>query len=594
MKISPQLITSSNALWLSAILSSAVLATGCQSTSLAQPHTINNYQTPMAAKTALADALQQQRRQSFAYHSNIEMSNQQPLTNVDSHALVVAEEVSAHCETVHDKGYVDLLAQAEAQNKDIEAIDFAEPRQRLKDAYLECAQAYEAWATDKYNSEYGSGYDAEDSYSDGIEDDATASRYLEYDATEAYGNEGTTISETSTIKGGAVIKSGAVTQAAATATHTGVVSPDYQQLFDEYEDKLSALDIKKSQLRDAYLLKPLSINAQGIYQPLAGKFTMLGSVQYQTRNHNTNINQPIYVDFKTGSIYFWADNLAMLTSEVLDDKLGTQWQNKWLKLAIDDGSLPKGFGRAMIQSHFEALDRAYESAAVSQFDFVTPNTLTTLAPKLPEHHLSAMLQSQQIIRRIQSPESYQQFYQDYMSDLYKRITTQYPELINEDSEGWAASMANGAPLTTKAIVMQMLATMQTVIAHKIPADTEKDAGEITAALASRGSIQSLYGLNKRGQIQWQHLRQQASNKQSPSRALTTDVLQQYTPMNAQTLAFPNLPATMQVPNASNSVDVREYSKALMDYYRAGNGTTLGKTLFNMLPATLATTVADLE
>ena len=594
MRISPQLITSSNGLWLSAILSSAVLVTGCQSTPLAQNISINN-QTPMAAKTALADALQKQRRQSFAYHSNIEMSNQQPLTQVDSRSLVVADEVSAHCETVHDKGYIDLLAQAEAQNKNIEAIDFNEPRRRLKDAYLECEQAYEAWATDKYNTEYG--YDDEDAYdddySDGTEDDTADSRYQKYDVTEAYGNEGITISETSTIKGGAVI------QSAVNAPHTGVVSPYYQQLFEEYNYKSSALDIKKSKLLDAYLLKPLSINAQGIYQPLAGRFTMLGSVQYQTRNHNTNINKPIYVDFKTGSLYFWADNVAMLTSEVLDDKLGTQWQNKWLKLDIDDGSLPKGFGRAMLKSHFEALDSAYESAAVSQFDFVAPSTLSALTPKLPEHHLSNMLQSTQIIRRVQSPESYQQFYQDYMSTLYQRITTQYPELINEDSEALTAMMANGEPLTTKAIVTQMLASMQTIMANKTQANTEKDADEMTAALASRGTIQSLYGLNKRGQIQWQHLRQQASDKQavdkqSLSRALTTDVLQQYTPINAQTIAFPNLPAAMQIPNASNSVDMRDYSKALLEYYRAGNGTTIGKTLFNMLPAALPITATDLE
>lgn len=585
MKISPQVMVSSHVFWLSALLSSAVLATGCQSTLLAKNNTMTANQTPMAAKTALAEALQQQRRQSFAYHSNIEMNNQRQFMDVESRSLVVAEDASAHCETVHDNGYIDLLAQAEAQGKESDDADFADQRRRLKHTYLECDKAYEAWATHKYGDEYGyEEDDFENSYREN-DDDALVSPVLS-PSIEAYGNAGTTIIETSTLKGGVVNKN-----TVSSATPTGVVSPYYQQQFDDYDHKSSALAIKKSKLLDAYLLQPLSINAQGIYQPLAGRFTMLGSVQYQTRHHKTNINQPIYVDFKTGSIYFWADNFAMLTSEVIDDKLGTQWQNKWLKLEIDDGSLPKGFGRTFIKSHFEALDYTYESAPVTQFDFIAPTTLTALVPKLPEHQLDPMRQSTQIIRRVQSPEHYEQFYQEYMTHLYKRISSQYPELIDDPSTSLATSIANGEPLTTKAIVTQALATMQTRIAYKTQAAIEKDAvnddaisSAVTRADDSRGTIQTLYGLNHRGQIQWQHLRQQANDKQG----LTADVLQQYTPISAQTLAFPNLPTAMQIPNASNSVDMRDYSKALLEYYRAGHGTTIGKTIFNRLPATIVT------
>ena len=48
-------------------------------------------------------------------------------------------------------------------------------------------------------------------------------------------------------------------------------------------------------------------------------------------------------------------------------------------------------------------------------------------------------------------------------------------------------------------------------------------------------------------------------------------------------AFPNLPADRQIPNASNSVDIREYGRELMQYYEEGNGTAIGKMLYSTLP-----------
>jgi hypothetical protein len=40
---------------------------------------------------------------------------------------------------------------------------------------------------------------------------------------------------------------------------------------------------------------------------------------------------------------------------------------------------------------------------------------------------------------------------------------------------------------------------------------------------------------------------------------------------------------MQVPNASNSIDMREYGSELMQYYRDGNGTAIGKMMFSVMP-----------
>lgn len=190
---------------------------------------------------------------------------------------------------------------------------------------------------------------------------------------------------------------------------------------------------------------------------------MLMSAQYHARNNRTTINQPIYVDFKTGNIYLWADNFALLTSEFADDKLGTQWQNKWLRLALDDGSLPKGFGKSVIKAHFEALDRTYEAAPESQFDYIAPTTLATLSPKLPTPQLNTMQQTPQIIRRVQSAESYEQFYKDYVSIFYERMTNQYPELIKEaKAYEPSAPRPDATKLTSKVLVQQALSLMKNV------------------------------------------------------------------------------------------------------------------------------------
>ncbi|GAF62733.1 hypothetical protein JCM18903_2832 [Psychrobacter sp. JCM 18903] len=494
------------------------MLTGCQSTSLDQSNAMTAKQTPVAAKTALATALQKQRRQSFSYHSNLEISNEQQFSDtnieIDAKAPVASGYIDEYCEDTHDQAYAALITQEEAQNKDILAADYDAQRTVLKDRYLECTDAYEAWVESKYDSEI-------------------------------------------------------------------TVPALYQQLFDNYDDRATAQDIKKAKLLDAYVLKPLSINAQGVYQPMAGKATMLASVQYQTRNHQSSMNQPIYLDLKNGNIYLWADNFAMFNSELLDDKLGTKWRNKWLKLAIDDGSLPKGFGSELIKSHFAALDATFDAAPISQFDYVAPNTLASLSPKLPAHQLPAMLASNQVIRRVQSAESYEQFYQDYMRIIYERLSQRYPELVKE-SEPYEASDTNAKKFTSKALAQQMLAMIKNDIDSGSETIAETTAEKTQSAMLANAETQELYGFDKGGQLKWQHLRSELPSE-TTSNNMVIDVLQQYSAVSAKNMAFPNLPSDVQVPNASNSIDVREYGSELMQYYRDGNGTAMGKMMFSVMP-----------
>ena len=549
-------VLNGNHLFAGVLVTGALLLTGCQSTSLNQSTTMTAKQTPAAAKTALATALQKQRRQSFSYHSNLEISNEQQFSDIDSTQLTSSEYVDSYCDDSHDQAYAALLTKVEAQQKDIAAIDYDDQREAIKRSYLACSAAYKAWRDAHYDSEaYAIDAASEDVVDSVAEMETTASNM------------------------------DSASEASAT-TVSPYVSPYYEKLFNEYEGKQSKQDVKKAKLLDAYVLKPLSINAQGVYQPMAGKATMLASMQYQARNHQSSINQPIYIDFKNGDIYLWADNFAMFNSELLDDKLGTKWRNKWLKLAINDGSLPKGFGSELIKSHFAALDATFDAAPVSQFDYVAPSTLASLSPKLPAHQLPAMLASDQVIRRVQSAESYEQFYQDYMRIVYERISQRYPELVKE-SESDEVSNTNMDKFTSKALVQQILAMIKTGIdsGSETIEETTAEAEEKTAedTMLANPETQELYGFDKRGQLKWQHLRSEFPNETASNKNMVIDVLQQYSAISATDMAFPNLPNDVQVPNASNSIDMREYSSELIQYYRDGNGTAMGKIIFNRLP-----------
>ncbi|WP_201567226.1 MULTISPECIES: hypothetical protein [Psychrobacter] len=545
-------VINSHRLFAGTLITGALLLTGCQSTSLEQSNAITAKQTPAAAKTALATALQKQRRQSFSYHSNLEISNEQQFSDIDSTQLVASEYVDSYCDDSHDQAYGALLTKAQAQHKDIAATDYDDQREALKQSYLACSAAYEAWRDAHYDSE---------SYAI----DAAAE-----DVVDSVAEMETTVSDMDSAR-----------EASAT-TVSSYVSPYYEKLFNEYENKQSKQDIKKSQLLDAYVLKPLSINAQGIYQPMAGKATMLASVQYHARNHQSSVNQPIYLDLKNGDIYLWADNFAMFNSELLDDKLGIKWRNKWLKLAIDDGTLPKGFGSELIKSHFAALDATFDAAPVSQFDYVAPNTLASLSPKLPAHQLPAMLASNQVIRRVQSAESYEQFYQDYMRIVYERIGQRYPELVKE-SEPYEIGDTNANKFTSKALVQQMLAMIKNDIDSGTETIEETTAEKTESTTLANAETQEFYGFDKRGQLKWQHLRSELPSETASNKNMVIDVLQQYSAISAKNMAFPNLPNDVQVPNAGNSIDVREYGNELMQYYRDGNGTAIGKMMFSVMP-----------
>ena len=539
MKFSTKSPFSVKPLAISTCLLSTLLLVGCQSMPSVQPSSptaLSTAQTPAAAKTMIINAQQQQRRQSLAYHSNIEINNDKKFMGINTDKLMATgDDVDSYCEDKHDQDYIALTTEAAAQDKDLSDAIYDEKRNALKNTYLACTSNYRAWRENQ--NDYADDY---------------LERYSEaYDNTSSDEN-----------------------------TETASVSPYYEKLFSEYDTQPTKLSVKKQQLLDAYLLKPLSIDVQGVYQPLAGRFTMLPSAQYSARNHHSSISQPIYVDAKSGNIYLWADNFAMFNASYLDDKLGTTWKNKWLKIAMNDGSLPKGFGMALVKSHFKAMDDVYAQADTRQFEFVTAQSLNNMSPKLPAHQLQAMQKSSQIIRRLQDEISYEQAQRQYYSTLYSLIGQQYPELIKEADNTVADD--DKKALTSKVIVQQGLAMMKNMFEEPDDADATDSSNAQVKVF-----VQDLSGLDSQGKLLWQHQRLPlssiASSKQASTEQVVIDVLNQYAPIREQDSVFPNLPSNMQIPSAQNSVDLKDYSQVLTEYYRDGHGTAVGKMIFNVLP-----------
>ena len=134
---------------------------------------------------------------------------------------------------------------------------------------------------------------------------------------------------------------------------------------------------------NAYVIKPLDMTTTRVYRPRIGVLTASPTVQYTSRLHTTAINQPIMIDAKTGTLYLWADNFAYPMSEYLDPDLGLAWQDKWLALTLDDGSLPKGFGRHLIETVFRAGDEADANITASKYNAFSASEVLTLMPDLP-------------------------------------------------------------------------------------------------------------------------------------------------------------------------------------------------------------------
>ena len=539
------------------LVAGSLVLTGCQTTTSMQPS--QTMATPAQAKAQVNAALKAQYRKATAYHSNIELDNRGKFTNIDPKNVRQYSAMN-YCEDTHDAAYIKLLKQAEAAGLEIDDARYDDQRTRLEQTYVACDKNFWAWYENKNESYYSEYY----------EDDEKPEKQ--------------------------------------------VVTPYYQDLFDRYDEdnEDNAELIGKDELNSAKLMnehwyKPLSINVQGVYQPLAGKLTALPSAQYDTRNHHSSINQPFYMDAKSGNLYLWADNFAMLNSKLIDKKLGTQWQNKWLKLPLNDGSLPKGFGRTLIQSHLEVSEVVHASAAKDSFRAVSTANLAKMTPKIPAHQLSTMMQSDHIIAQTLSVEDYRKEGQMMSEALFQRLQTAYPELVAEAlaaddamDEDYSEAEYDEADDDT--------ATAEVVMAEDASEDYDYDyddydsydddysdyeeqsfaqlveekldskylayalirmiddsrTADIETAPASL-KVQRLYGFDNQGKLIWTQVQMPVAaftNQALDERSTMADILTTYSSIDRSQKDFPNLPADVQTPNAQNSVDIKDYLKAL--------------------------------
>lgn len=496
---------------LALILAIGAGLSGCQSA----PKVSSSAATALpkdAPKDLVIQALKSQRKQSFSYHSNIEIA----APTVNSQPKAVASSAHIHCQTVHDNAFINLMKQAEAAKSDVYDERFELPRHQIKANYVTCFEAYQAWLKAQ---ESDNPQPADKKYA-------------------------------------ALIK-----------------------MFDNYPVKQSKSDVKNRQLLNEFGLKPLSINAQGNYQPILGKMTLLASVQYHAKNHQSQINQPIYVDLKSGQLYFWADNAAFITSQLLDEKLGVNWKNKWLRIDLNDGSLPKGFGKALIQNHFIALDTMLDAMPASEFNYIAPTDLSKLNFTLPSHQLSVMQSSAIAVRQQQSAKTQSQNYKTYLNTFYNLMSKQFPELIIDDSDDSAqASNLEDSVFDSKKIAQLLLSSVKTMATSE-------------TILAKAGDIEErFYGFDNRKRLIWQQTHSSGSSQTAElpnqeNSIIVVDGLNQFLPLNRST-NFVNLPKDSQVPNVANSIDLKDYSKTLLARYKDGGGAMFGKMIFGAMTGSL--------
>lgn len=565
-----------------------LLSVGCQSTGSLSASVDNQPNSPMAAKNRLQTAVNQQLRQSFDYHTQINLSNaprRAALDNATPQQLAASSGTYSHCGDVHDAAYVRLLQEVKAAGNDIEDSQYQAQKQLIKQDYLECKQQYKAWQARRW-------YDCDD-----LE--------MYEDEPQSCGNDATG-------------------------------NKDFS-FFENYDSTHTQQDLKKAHLANAYWYQPLSLTIEGSYRPMSGQFTLLPMAKYERKNLLVSINQPVYLDLKSGDVYVWADNVAPVVTQYLDERLGTGWKNKWLKVSFNDGSLPQGIGKTLLDIYLRTADRAYEQEPVAGFSYVATSSLPQLISDLDTELYQQMQQYPYSIRRSRSETT--EAHQIYLHRkyFYNDVVAQYPQLAAQsDTDSDAVTEESSEQtdtdtstmideLTSKKLLTQFLSWMKTKIDEYEADETGKDPIQMQS---HRQLSEDYYGLDNQGKLQWWYFRllrpvdddadyddlehddadiadatrvdsedkaEAAStdykailkastnngNAEHTNEENNIDVLTTFSYRNLKPVAFPNLPDSVQTPNADNSIDVKQYTQQLIQRYDGGEGTAIGKFMYQL-------------
>lgn len=521
-----------------AVLSVAValVLSGCTTTGSLGGH-LSSSDAKQSAKDTLKQTVKSQLRTSFGYETTIYPSSQ-------SHHLSQSQPDES-CESVHDTAYVAMLgAEKAAEQAGVHAATVANDKAKLaltiKEGYLACVEARTG-----------------------------VSRYQPYDFEAFYENNKNLSPE--------------ALSAALQRDLVAHVGTQIANETDEQSDMPTALDVKKSQLINEYLIKPSKTTITGSYQPLAGVLTALPKFTYDSKNLKASINQPIYVDLKAGTLYLWADNAAFINSQAVDKELGDQWQNKWLAITLEDGSLPKGFAKDFIKAYANAKVESLEVLDEGSVQLVGAQSVLDLphfAEMTDEGVQHTIANTATIIQK--SPDSKMRAYSRYVfyDTLYQDITAKYPQLIEEmlpqqyqlggegDIEVILAHAAtqndneeDSSQYNSRALMQRLLA----LIKYRID-DYYAKLYEGESAFDSAHEPVQHYGVHA-GRISWLHERHYLSGgafarltlKNTPAFVDVFTVIKPYAKHE-----FERLPAQHRTPNATNSVNLYEWRERMAD------------------------------
>ena len=570
-------------------LLTALALTACQispnigqsssSTTLAQ---LPAEQQSQMAKDTLLKSLQKQYRSSYAYHVDILGSNdlrRENLAKASPKQLAMSDNSEEHCEHIHDEAYVALLEQAEKSGRPITDTTYSAERKSIKHSFLECQAAYEEW-----NNE------------------APYDKWLEQAIDQAkvdLGQADEANTEGSTVK-----------DSTEESQDTEYYEDEEQTEFlPGYDASHTKLDVRKAKLLDAYLLNPMSLTSTGVYRPLSGKLSIVPTFSYQRRNLTLSNSHFIYVDAKEGSVYLWADTFAYLMSAYLDENLGLGMQDKWIKIDLNDGSLPNGFLMDLIKSHLQAQDKMYANSANSQYRFLSTAQLQNQSPKPDAKHLPYMNNASTVIERTMTEAQFKEGQQLYLSTLYNQITNKYPQLVEDDVEESIkdGDDSNKDTFNSRVIFTKIFKAIDDKLKNSSLEETDtittSDTSPVKANIikvnpaidyADRDESQTdnqwlwrnVYGLDNRQHIVWQLAQRQMKETDSMYsgsddlfRGLRLEALIRYSDISVAQPMFNTLPAGSSLPSKSNSVDLKAYLTDLKQRYEKGQGTEQGKVLF---------------
>lgn len=290
--------------------------------------------------------------------------------------------------------------------------------------------------------------------------------------------------------------------------------------------KYTQLDIKKSKLLQDYGLSATRLEMTGNYRPLKGQIVALPTAYYQSRNANLMVNQPIVVDIKSEKMYLWADNLALANATWLDKKLGLAWQNKWLVVAMNDGTLPQDFSKTLIK---ELSKVRLTNKNPSKISYLDKNSINEFVNKFGNNDKKTIALATQVIREQDS--------QDGLGAFYESMTTAYPVLLEKIDD-------------PKDVVLDSKTLMQRVFA------VIKKRLDKTPVVQTN----SYYGL-KNGKLVWHYHQGQFGLKEG-TEPMQVGILTTLKG-GVENALFDRLPVQHQTPTLDNQVDLLKYGNALM-------------------------------